>query len=209
MKRLIYLPVVLAILISCKQSDSKDSQKVIELEQRLRLIQDSIAQSSYANGSNSTSSNQPVDNYVPDSINTKIEEVEGSNGPSSEIKTNRKKYVYVKVLTEEPDGLRTIKGTDPYLTTNGDWVKGTPDKSYITTRKFVYNSNINEVTSLTPDDKYRLMDQYSNRLNLRDQFRSFNGEDEYVKGKILDRKCLVFDSYEEASKHKFSNKNDY
>ena len=173
MKRLIYLPVVLTILIGCKQNDSKDSQKVIELEQRLRRIQDSLSQNVSKHGATGAVSNQPVSIYESDSLNTEVEVVEDFNPPVGNIE--RTKYVYIKVRTERPK----------YLSEEAKTV--------------IHSSEITEVQDLSKKAKYKMMDYFITKT-LEPTIRIYNE-------RIIQRKVMVFDSYEDASEDRFANKN--
>lgn len=135
MKRLIYLPIILVTLISCKQSDTKDSQKVAELEQRLRWIQDSLAMNNSTPGASGITSKQPVSIYESDSLSTETVDVEEYN-IAPLVGTERYKYVYVKVQTARPN----------YLSEEA--------------KTMIYSSDITEMEDLSEKRKYKMMDDF-------------------------------------------------
>ncbi len=67
---------------------------------------------------------------------------------------------------------------------------------------YVYTSEIIEVENLTEREKHRLMDKYLNQNFSEENYR-------HRDDKVIDRKILVFDSYEAASKERFSTKNEF
>ena len=187
--RLFLLTAVAVAFVSCGSQQSTDTNKKlddalgrnVELRRNLDSLQDIINKSEIKQQQYS-----PVSTSIPDD-------------------STYVKYVYVKVLTKEPTGSKLEKGTEDFYVSDGigqggHYQKGIPDRMRTTYADMVYTSDVQEINNITEDKKYALMDAYCKKVV---------GPIATTTKEILDRKCLVFDSYEAASKHKLSHKNEF
>ena len=138
--------------------------------------------------------------------NSKQSKIQDSNYSEKDVTENlNTRFVYIKILTIEPTGKEVIKGRMASADIYGTLLPSTPDVELPQYATFVHSSDIITVKDFTEDKKYQLMDEFINSLQLPRITCNYKT----IKSEIKERKCLVFNTYAEASDNRFNNMSNF